>query len=421
MTRPAEYRIAGPDVPRALFPRRGPRFSLGVKPGAEARKRRDLLHEHLRMGQEWEILRALDDGLLHAAEVVRRIRQGGARALPELRADVERAQAGALPTFKQEVGRYLEWYARKRQPKSLKATRHRLKRVGEQAAEGGTIDATPLPLVTTAVLERAMEAVSSSAKTQEGLRAAVSGLYSWSLKGEAERARNAKRAPRWTINPGSAVEVAEPVRSIQTATDDQVRALLDAAQLYQLAYLRAFLHLGLRADELIHTRLHDDLDTTLWLWRVQARGPDPRCRCLQCRGPGWSPKSKRGHRRFDVPAEPAPLREALTAYLEAVPAAPGDFVFRRPSGRMWSYGMLSRDFSLLCKSAGVPYGRGKPGAVLIHGLRHTCATNLVTRNVRESIIAALLGDTVQTVVTTYIHLTAADIAAGISMGPAYAN
>jgi integrase len=394
-----------------------------VKPGAEARRRRELLHEHLRLGQEWELLRALDDGLLHAAEVVRRLRQGGARAIPELRADVERARAGAVPTFLQEAGRYLEWYGRKRQPKSLKATRHRLKRIGEQAAEGGegTVDDVPVPLVTTAMLERALEAVSSSPKTQEGLRAAASGLYSWSVARETDAARTEKRLPRWEANPASAVEVAEPVQTVTTATDEQILALIAGAELYQLAYLRAFLHLGLRADELVHTRLHADLDVERWLWRVQARPPDPRCRCLQCApgGQGWSPKSKRGHRSFAVPARPEPLRGALGAYLGAHPAAPGDFFFRRPSGRGWSYAMLAHDFGRLCERAGVRYGRGEPGAITLHALRHTCATGLIRAGVRESVVADLLGDTLDTISRFYVHLTAEDIADGVSRGPAY--
>jgi integrase len=80
---------------------------------------------------------------------------------------------------------------------------------------------------------------------------------------------------------------------------------------------------------------------------------------------------------------------------------------------------LATDFQSLCDRADVKYGREVEGGITLHTLRHTCATNLVRAGVRESIIAAILGDTVQTVVDTYVNLTEDDLAAGVSRGPSF--
>lgn len=56
----------------------------------------------------------------------------------------------------------------------------------------------------------------------------------------------------------------------------------------------------------------------------------------------------------------------------------------------------------------------------LHTFRHTSITNLVRAGVRESVIAHLHGDTVQTIVRVYVHLTPADLADAISKGPRYA-
>lgn len=423
-----EYDIRGQDVPRDLFPTGRVRIAYGVRPsqdrrGAERRRRRERL-EDLRRWGAWDILCAITQGRIHVAEVCRRVQQGGEAAVAEIRADLERGKAGEIPTLAAEIERYLEWYARRRRVRSLIQVRSRLKRFTEQQVPGPdgpiVVGAIRLDRLTAAQVEQALDAGWPDPSSREAIRLAVSGLYHWSIREETERARADRRPPRWDTNPAAKVERTERRRRVTTASEQQVIRLLAAAEIYQEAYLRAFLHLGLRLDELTHSRLHDDLDLRDWHWTIQERAPDPRCGCPQCREEGWRPKSKRSHRTILVPAEPAGLRAAIARYLELHPCEPGDFVFRNPrTGGPWSAGRLQADFEALCERAGVRYGRRVPGGITLHDLRHTCATELVRRGERESVIAALLGDTVQTVVETYVNLKPDDLAAAVSRGPAY--
>lgn len=427
-----EYDVRGGDIPRDLFPNGRVRFSLGVSSPKEARRRRQRMQD-LRRWHAWEILKAISDRVLHVSEVCRMLARQGEAALPELRSKVEREREGQIPTVGEEAERYLEWYERNREPQSHRQVKSRLKRFGEQETEGGSfLRDLPLPDVSRRQVERGMRAVSDHPQTQEVIRLAVSGLYSWSIEEEAEKARRESRAPRWTVNPASKVERPTDQRSTRvarprkpTATDEQVQELLARGTLYQRAYLRAFLHLGLRLDELIHTRMHEDLDLTTWTWEIQARDEDGRCGCPQCSGPGWSPKTKRSVRTLIVPEVvnddgEEVLRATIREYLEVSPAEPGDFLFRNPrTGGVWSASSLVADFKALCKAAGVRYGRDTPGGLTMHTLRHTAATNLIRAGVRESVVAAILGDTVETIVRYYVLLEPEDLADGIRRGPAY--
>lgn len=419
--RPYEYDVRGADVPRDLFKSGRVRFTLATTSKREANRRRRILND-LRAAQEWELVRAIKDGVVPIAEVARRIRQSGEAAVPELKADAQSRRAGAVPTVREEADDYLKWYDRKRGAQSHRQTESRLKRVLEQEVDGVRVGSMPIDALQGHELDEAIAKVAGSPNTFGALVSAVSGLYRWSTSREAEAARVDKRAPRWTINPAKKVEVPEaPTEGAAppTMSEEQIRAVLAGAQLYQIAYVRAFLHCGLRLSELTHSRMHLDLDVRRWEWRIQARGPNTDCGCVQCRADGWSPKTKHGTRSFDVPTEPPELREAITAYLEAYPTDPGQPVFRNPrTGGWWTDSSLQRDFRALCESVGVTYGRGE--GVTLHHFRHTSITNLVRAGVRESVIAKLHGDTVDTIVSVYVHLTPADLADAISRGPRYA-
>jgi integrase len=221
------------------------------------------------------------------------------------------------------------------------------------------------------------------------------------------------------------VERREVKPRVVTLAPAQVTALLAASEVYQAAYLRTLLGLGFRYGELTHTRLHDDLDLRDWTWRVQGRGPDARCGCVACAGRGWRPKSKHSTRSLHVPAldhtgQPLAVRAAVLRYLEHHPCQPGDYVFRNPrTDGPWKDTALADDFRRLCERAGVTYGARKARGVTIHATRHTCATELIRAGVGVPEVAALLGDTVEVVVGTYVHLTADDISRAIARSPNY--
>lgn len=442
-SRSLDFEIRSGDVPRDLFPTGRVKFSLGVARASDARdaeatrRRVELLK--LRGWRAWDVLRAIQDGQLNVAIVATAIENNGRDALPELRRQLEMVRIGAVPTLDQEKERYLAWHEKHRGEQTHAGVRARLGKIlgveveltpGEPAVRFG---GARVDQVTKAHVERAIHALDVAPSTRETYRTTLSGLFTWSIEDEAETARTQGRAARWSVNPTSKVEVGYHSPRKKTASEEQVLSLVAAAEPYQLAYLRAFLHLGLRRDELRHTRLHDDLDLETWHWTIQPRGPDARCGCPQCRGSGWKPKGwprfKNSLRTILVPevracAEPgAPelLRTAIADYLAAYPCEPGDFVFRNPrTGMIWTVAALTRDFKALCERADVRYGQGTPGGLHLHILRHTCATRLVQAGERESVIAALLGDTVDSIVKNYVHLTEEDLANAVRRGPSYA-
>lgn len=479
--RNAEYTVHTKAVPRELFPR-GVRFSLGVPPDPVSRRgkkqpgpaaeRRSTL-DKLQLWHAWFLYRAIMDGLVSVDEVVRRVDQLGRDAVEEMRREIEVRRLGEIPTYEAMVAEYLaSGEVARLKPATRAGVTGRLGKLGRWVDPDESTNPEQLPLSATrfdqvrrGALLAAIQGTVDADSTRESYRSTVSGLYTWAIEREAEEARLAGRAPRWTENVAALVEPWKARPRIITASPDQVLRLLTAAEPYQEAYLRAFLQLGLREDELIHTRKHLDLNLRDWRWVIQARGPDPRHTCRQCRHEGWSPKTERSHRRLRIPATVTvrderaeaggdvlgqlaaaahtadadalrslvlrvvgsgprrvanPLRTALTRYLELYPCADGDFFFRNPrTGAPWTAGRLDVDFRRLCERADVPYGRGVPNGLTIHSLRDTCATELVRAGVRESVIARLLGDTVETVTEWYVHLTEDDVADGVSRGPAY--
>ncbi len=406
------YEIQGSDIDRRVFP--GGRVKLAYRTDSkrEQEKRKAAL-EDLRTWGAWDVFRAIADRKMHIAIICHRVKRDGEKALPDLRRELEALAAGAIPTVGEETERYLRWYGAHRKPRSLRQVKSRLKRFSEQErADGALLSAVRMDELVKADIENAINAISKNGSTRESIRLAVSGLFTWSNEDEAETARKAKRAARWAINPAKKVERGERTVRVVTAAPGEVLKLLAAAEIYQEAYLRVFVQFGLRLNELIHTRLHDDLDVRDWVWRIQGRGADNRCGCPDCQDEGWSPKSKQSWRTLHVPPG-HPIRGAIEKYLRLHPAGPGDYVFRNPrTGNLWDSGRLEVDFKRVCERAGTR-------TFTPHALRHTCATELIRVGVRESVVAAQLGDTVDTIVKTYIHLKAEDLAAGVAQAPRY--
>jgi integrase len=439
--RNAEYTVKTKAVPRDLFPSGEVRFSLGVPPTPRSRRglrqqgaaeeRRATL-DKLPLWHAWDILRAIVDGLLPVDEVLRRVEQIGRDAVEEMRREVELRRLGTMPTFGAQIDAFLASEEVERLAEGTQAGyASRLRKLGrwvnpdrDANPDQQPLSARPFDRLHASELLAGIKASAPADSTRESYRTALSALFSWANGREAEDARVAARPVRWSENPVARIEPWKAQPRIVTASPVQVLRLLSAAEPYQEAYLRAFLQLGLREAELIHTRLHLDLDLRDWRWTVQGRGPDDRCSCSKCRGRGWKPKTGRSVRKLRVPAAvdgaPNPLRSALARYLELHPCEDGDFVFRNPrTNQIWTAGRLDQDFYALCRRAGVPSGTKTPGGLTIHSLRDTCATELVRRGVRESVIARLLGDTVETVVEWYVHLSPEDVMEGVSRGPAY--
>ena len=104
------------------------------------------------------------------------------------------------------------------------------------------------------------------------------------------------------------------------------------------------------------------------------------------------------------------LRELLLTRREKIWGASGKAetrVFTRwDSTRSVQSGWVYHALKAACAAAGVEYGRGASGVVL-HGLRHTAATRMLTGNVDIPTAAEILGNTVATMLESYAHTTAA--------------
>lgn len=408
------------DVPRELFPTGRVKIRLGAVSAEDVRKRRAALGQ-LRAAHAWDIVRAVVDGRLPLARVVATVRERGSdAAVVELRAALQAMRIGALPTVRDASDDYLVWYARERRAQSYSGRKSQLKRFCEQAHGDGTVGECRIDQLTKDDIERALHTAGIAPSSQEAMRLAVSGLFKWWRGQEADAARIESRPVRSVENPASKVARRERGRRVTTATDAQMVSLFASCEVYQEAYLRPLAHLGLREGELVHTRLHADLDVTEWVWRIQPRGPDARCGCPDCAEKGWRPKSKLSNRVLSVPSDPPQLRAAIVRYLDLYPCQPGDFVFRNPrTGGVWSPRRFDADFEAVCRRADVRHGSKTPGGLTPHIVRHTCATGLLRSGVDSAIVAALLGDTLDTVAKTYLHITMDDLAAAVRRGPRY--
>jgi integrase len=219
------------------------------------------------------------------------------------------------------------------------------------------------------------------------------------------------------------VETKRPQISVRVARNPETRALLAAASVVERAILLMFLYLGLRKEELIHLRTGIDINLEQGKVRVQKRGPDPLCSCKACQGKGWSPKN--GSRVVEIPESLRDLMQALHEYTKEHPPEANVFFFRNPNtGRVWNGKALETWFKSLCRRAEVVYGRKATAVsgdcgITLHTLRHTCATNLIRNGVRESVVAGIIGDTIETVVRTYVHLDSTDLGRGVEQGPRY--
>lgn len=397
------------------------RLTLRTSKKTVAKRRRQRLDDLLDNGGV-DVLLAIADGRIHVAEACALVKRAGVEdAIDELRDGLTTIERARVPTFSEAADRYVEARRARRRSKTIARIESELARLAAVELDEVALGEMPVDRIRRRHVERAILANGGKPGTLETYRMTASGLFTWLIENERERARMpGEPPPILTENPAAGLEGWKHEGNVDTASREQVVALLAHAELYQRAYLRLFLHVGLRLTELTHLRFHLDLDPADWMLRVQGRDPDPRCGCLACRNEGWKPKTGRSVREVHIPAEPAALRETLTDFLTLYDREPGDFLFVNPrTGRPWEASSLRRDLERLCEKAGVKYGRDEAGGLTPHVLRHTCATEMIRAGVLESVVAKILGDTVSTIVGLYVHLTPEDLADGISRTPGY--
>ncbi|HJE82955.1 site-specific integrase [Megasphaera stantonii] len=100
-----------------------------------------------------------------------------------------------------------------------------------------------------------------------------------------------------------------------------------------------------------------------------------------------STKSMNGYRTIPIPVE---LTKILLQYKKSVPLQINSRLFADVSNNSTAVNSIIS---------------GGGYTITIHGLRHTYASRLVANGVDVKTVAALIGDTVETVIKTYVHYT----------------
>jgi integrase len=243
-----------------------------------------------------------------------------------------------------------------------------------------------------------------AAGTQRTAHAVPSQIWDRAIAKEEEIARRHEIEPRLVKNlwrrDGSRKGVRGPrVRKTRVEflrKDEAARLLRSVKGTRYAAWVAVGLYAGLRGGEAANLRLGIDVDLSARVLRIQGRGGEY----------SWRVKNpERGQRT--IPMHPR-LARWIKAHIKAGYAGEV-YLFRqpgrdRPIGR-GTWRVWTRD---AFTAAGIQYGRRKD-ALVTHSLRHTFASWLTQADVHPVKIAALMGDTVEMVISTYSHLIDQDL------------
>ena len=213
-----------------------------------------------------------------------------------------------------------------------------------------------------------------------------------------------KQAVLWRlipVNPSDAVKAPRAERKeMRTLSEEQVRSLLAATAGTRHHSLWIFLvTTGVRLGEALALKWADIdmVDGNATIRRALQRH----------RGVGMvfvEPKSSHGRRTVPFPPETLAALRAQRISLNRERSQAGklwhenDLVFPSPNGRPRDLTYLSYTFHRGLERAGLP-------RLLIHDLRHTAATHLLTKHVHPKVVQELLGhSTIAITLDTYSHV-----------------
>lgn len=234
-------------------------------------------------------------------------------------------------------------------------------------------------------------------RTQTITRTIYKSLWKMVIENEAEAAEKADAVPSVTRNPWKLVKVpkARQTRNIYLQPH-QWKSLIthpEVAGTREAALLGIACLAGLRQQEIAHLRTHTDIDLLRGVIRVSDRKGAHE----------WTTKHE--HSQREVPIVPE-LRSLLEQHIQNGYA--GKYFFRsvkrdEPISAITAQKWTARAF----KAAGIRYGRKKE-ALTLHSLRHTFASWMASAGVPFHVIAELMGNTSQVVMSTYSHLAPSD-------------
>lgn len=223
------------------------------------------------------------------------------------------------------------------------------------------------------------------------LQTAVSG---WHMKPDTQKNYKSKLDIlfRAAIKPyGIISHNPVPDLEIERNRDNTERLTLSERQFRRLLRICKTTHVQLAAEICYYAGLRrGELLALTWndvSWKDMTITVNKQLDIRKADKPDAEPKSRNSFRAIPVPFV---LIRHLATYHDTQPLNMNRRIFAQPYG---IYGGLERTLKKLD-------GRFSP-----HCLRHTYATNLLAHGVDIRTVAALLGDSVRTVIKTYIHYT----------------
>jgi integrase len=224
-----------------------------------------------------------------------------------------------------------------------------------------------------------LDASGAAGRTQRGRLAVLSAVFNYAGRHLGHVGGNPCSLLDHVERPS-----VEDQRAHRVLTGEELRQLLDAAHDHHRLMLATAIQTGARKGEVLGLTWAD-VDVAARTLRIEYQ--------LDREGKRAEPKTKRSRRAVAITPE-------LATQLAAARLASGDpesaLVFRRQDGTPYSHTAADRTLAAAIKRAGLPH-------VSWHDLRHAHVSLLFASGRDPVSIAARVGDSVETVLSTYAH------------------
>ncbi len=375
------------------------RFQLGVATSRaelkELEGQRDVLRR-LHTRGDFDVLEAVKVGRLTAAQVERLVDEWG---LQDYKTHLEVKPPAEVPTLAQHSDAWLETIEKEgTRGVYWKGIRHlRDFEVDEQR-----LGDRPWHQVARHTIRDAKASLKLASNTVRTVMASWSGFYTWAIEREWSEAEEQGRGRLIESNPVRAAKAWSPIEITRHRflTWAEFQRLLSVSPEPMRAQYATLTLAGLRVGELLNlppAHVHAPTHLHVGPWG------------------GWVPK---GYPRSKHVVRDVPLHRDLALLLkEYVDCCAGDrtFFVNPLTGDSWKRNSFVDRLQKDVEAAGMVFGqmtreKGRTAeGVTAHTFRHTLASWLAQEDVQLMKIAAIMGDTVETVERHYAHLLPKDL------------
>lgn len=387
--------------------RAGFRYELGYATSraelGQLYRQRDLLRRLHGRG-ELDVLQAVKDGRTTPAELERLVDEHGVADYRKHLPINPAAPASHVPTLDAHVA---HWLGTIKKDGTRGVYRKGLTYLRDFVVDGQRVGDRPWASVPRHVIKDAKTSLRANlaGNTIRTVMGSWSAFFEWAIEREKSEADSAGRPALLEVNPVRAAKAWDPIETTRhrfLTWEEFEHWLSVSPEPVRAAYATLTLA-GLRIEELmILPPTHVHLPTHLHI------------------GPwgGWVPK---GYPRSKHGVRDVPLHHYLVPLLQdyATRYAGEETFFVNPNdGRRWSHTSLRSRMEKDITAAGLKFGQWsraegelerKRDGITAHTCRHTLASWLAQSDVQLMKIAAILGDTVQTVERHYAHLLPRDL------------